>query len=98
MSGFVAGNCIDLLHNGSEYFPALEAACDGARREIYLETYIFADDATGRRIAAALSRAAKRGVAVCLLIDGFGSRELGEVFLNGLRDDGVRCVRFRPQI
>ena len=98
MSGFVAGNRIDLLHNGSEYFPALEAACDGARREIYLETYIFADDATGRRIAAALSRAAKRGVAVCLLIDGFGSRELGEVFLNGLRDDGVRCVRFRPQI
>ena len=98
MSGFVAGNCIDLLHNGSEYFPALEAACDGARREIYLETYIFADDATGRRIAAALSRAAKRGVAVRLLIDGFGSRELGEVFLNGLRDDGVRCVRFRPQI
>ena len=98
MSGFVAGNRIDLLHNGSEYFPALEAACDGARREIYLETYIFADDATGRRIAAALSRAAKRGVAVRLLIDGFGSRELGEVFLNGLRDDGVRCVRFRPQI
>ena len=98
MSGFVAGNRIDLLHNGSEYFPALEAACDGARREIYLETYIFADDATGRRIAAALSRAAKRGVAVRLLIDGFGSKELGEVFLNGLRDDGVRCVRFRPQI
>ena len=60
MNGFVAGNRIELLQAGAEYFPALEAACESAEHEIYLETYIFSDDATGRRIAAALSRAAKR--------------------------------------
>ena len=98
MSGFVPGNRIELLRTGAEYFPALEAACDAAGREIYLETYIFADDATGRRIAAALARAARRGVVVHLMIDGFGSKELGDDFLQALKQDGVRVLKYRPQI
>ena len=98
MSGFISGNCIDLLRAGVEYFPALEAACDGATREIYLETYIFEDDATGRRIAAALSRAARRGVTVHVMIDGFGSKDLGDEFLDAMRQDGVRVLKYRPQI
>ncbi len=98
MARFVSGNCIELLRNGEEYFPALENACDAARREIHLQTYIFAEDATGRRIAAALSRAAQRGVVVCLLIDGFGSKDLRDGFIQELRDADVRVLKFRPQI
>ena len=98
MSGFVPGNRIDLLRTGAEYFPALEAACEAAAREIYLETYIFEDDATGRRIGTALSRAALRGVSVHLMIDGFGSKDLGEEFLRALRHDGVRMLKYRPDI
>lgn len=98
MSAFVPGNCIDLLCAGVEYFPALEAEIDAAAREIYLETYIFADDETGRRVAAALGRAARRGVTVNVMIDGFGSKELGEGFLRGLEHDGVRVLTYRPQI
>ncbi len=71
---FVDGNKLQLLMNGSAYFPALEEAFDAAQSEIYLETYIFADDDTGRRIAAALIRAAGRGVIVHVLVDGFGSK------------------------
>jgi cardiolipin synthase len=66
-------NQITLLQNGEAYFPALEAALDRATHEIYLETYIFEDDTTGRRIAEALKRAALRGVTTHLLMDGFGS-------------------------
>lgn len=98
MSVFVPGNRIDLLRAGVEYFPALEAACDGALREIFLETYIFENDGTGRRIAAALSRAARRGVAVHVMIDGFGSKDLGDDFLDAMRQDGVRVLKYRPQI
>ena len=98
MTRFVAGNCVQLLRTGSEYFPALEAACDGAAREIYLETYIFSDDATGQRIAGALSRAAARGVFVHVVIDGFGSKDLSADFLQRLRGSGVRVLTFRPQI
>ena len=49
---FLGGNKLQLLMNGSAYFPALQQAFDAAQSEIYLETYIFADDDTGRRIAA----------------------------------------------
>ena len=98
MSGFVAGNCIKLLRTGAEYFPALEAAFDAATREIYVESYIFADDVTGRRIGEALSRAARRGVAVHLMVDGFGSKDLSATFLEGLRGAGVRALVYRPDI
>ena len=98
MSGFVAGNLIQLLRTGAEYFPALEAACDAAVREIYLETYIFADDVTGQRVVAALTRAARRGVTVHVMIDGFGSKELSEEFLQALRSAGMRVLKYRPDI
>jgi len=82
---FLSGNRIDLLETGAEYFPALEAAIDAAACEIHLETYIFADDVTGRYIVDALVAAARRGVTVRLLVDGFGARD----FLPGL---GQRLV------
>ena len=98
MSGFVSGNRIALLRTGTEYFPALEAACDAAEQEIYLETYIFADDVTGRRIAQALMRAARRGVTAHLLIDGFGSKDLNDELLQEMRGAGVRVLKYRPDI
>lgn len=98
MIRFVPGNCIELLRSGVEYFPALVRACDEAQREIYLETYIYAEDQTGRLISAALSRAAQRGVAVHVLIDGFGSKDLNFEFAEELRASGVRVLIFRPDI
>jgi cardiolipin synthase len=98
MTGFVSGNRIALLRTGTEYFPALEAACDAAEHEIHLEAYIFEDDITGRRIAQALMRAARRGVFVHLLIDGFGSKDLSEELLQEMQDAGVRALKYRPDI
>src|SRR6059058_4682955 len=60
---FLPGNRLTLLRSGVEYFPALEAAIREARREIFLETYIYAGDATGERITKALCEAARRGRA-----------------------------------
>lgn len=98
MTDFSSGNRITLLTGGVEYFPALAAACDAASHEIHLETYIFEDDSAGRHVADALMRAARRGVAVHLLIDGFGSKDLGEAFVSGMREAGVRVLKFRPDI
>lgn len=95
---FIPGNLVSLLHNGEAYFPAIEAAFDRARHEIYLETYIYEDDATGRRIAEALQRAARRGVKVWLLIDGYGSKDLPGSVLEGLRAGGVKTLIYRPRI
>jgi cardiolipin synthase len=93
----VPNNQITLLQNGEAYFPALEAALDRAMHEIYLETYIFEDDNTGRRIAEALRRAALRGVKTHVLIDGFGSIGLPKTMVDDLEAAGVLVLKFRPK-
>lgn len=98
LSHFIPGNQVTLLHNGEDYFPAIEAAFDRARHEIYLETYIYENDLTGQRIADALKRAALRGVSVYLLIDGYGSKDLPRSMLDYLRAGGVMALVFRPKI
>jgi cardiolipin synthase A/B len=98
LSRFIPGNQVTLLHNGGAYFPAIEAAFDRARHEIFLETYIYEDDATGQKIANALKRAARRGVNVYVLIDGFGSKDLPPNMLDSLRTGGVRTLIYRHKI
>jgi hypothetical protein len=46
---FLPGNRLTLLNSGGEYFPALLAAIESATLEIYLESYIFADDEIGHK-------------------------------------------------
>jgi len=94
----IPGNKVTLLQNGEAYFPAIESAFDRATHEIYLETYIYHNDATGRRVADALRRASLRGVNVYLLIDGYGSKDLPQSMLDYLRDAGVKTLVFRPKI
>jgi cardiolipin synthase len=91
-------NQITLLQNGEAYFPAIEAALDRAVYEIYLESYIFANDNTGRRIAEALRRAAFRNVKTHVLIDGFGSKSLPKTMVDYLVTAGVMVLKFRPKI
>ncbi len=94
----ISGNRLTLLQNGAEYFPALEAAIDHAHREIFLESYIYEPDETGRRIGAALARAAERGVTVHVLLDGFGSKTLPQAVVEELRGAGVQLLFYRPKV
>jgi cardiolipin synthase A/B len=93
------GNKLTLLRNGVEYFPALEGAIDAAQREVWFETYIFADDPSARRIAAALGRAAGRGVKVRVLVDGWGAKfYLTASIAKAMTDAGVDLMRYRPEV
>jgi len=94
----VPNNQVTLLQTGEAYFPAMETALDKAIYEIYLESYIFENDNTGRRIAEALRRAAFRGVKTHVLIDGFGSNGLPKTMVEFLEGAGVMVLKFRPRI
>jgi len=95
---FLPGNRLTLLDSGKEYFPALLAAIEAASTEIYLESYIFADDEIGHEVAGALARAARRGVQVNVTVDGWGARNFSINFLPMLTDAGVRAMFYRPEI
>ena len=95
---FIGGNQVSLLRNGTEYFPALERAIDSSITEIQLQCYIFEADAAGVRIADALKRAAQRGVDVCVLVDGFGSKDTPKTFFDDMRQAGVNLLFYRPNV
>lgn len=94
---FSGGNEAHLLHTGEQYFASLITAIDAAETEIYLETYIFANDACANHIQACLSAAAKRGVQVQVMIDWVGC---GDAYASQLQSefqrDGVECRIFNP--
>ncbi len=87
-----------LQKNGTHYFPRLCADIDAARQSVYLETYIFAADETGRLLSQALQRAAIRKVSVHVLLDGFGSADLPQVWVDEMSNAGVDVQWFRREI
>ncbi|MFI4917468.1 MAG: cardiolipin synthase [Phycisphaerales bacterium JB060] len=79
------GEIIDSDH----FIDRLIGAIDAATNHVHLLTYIYRDDATGRRVADALARAAERGVACRVLADGSGSADFFSTMAPRLRDRGV---------
>ena len=95
-SRFVGGNSVHLLENGEAYFPAVFDAIDSARREIILETFILFEDEVGQALHKVLLAAAERGVRIDMLVDGFGSADLGAPFIDALTQAGARLRVFDP--
>ena len=90
----LAGNEAELKMNGDEIFPAMTKDIREAKKTVNLETYIFQPDRAGRIFADALIDAAKRGVQVRLLIDGWGGKFKG--LKKELDDAGVIAKKYRP--
>lgn len=93
---FRGGNEVELLRGGEALFPAMISAIRNARHEIWLATYIFHHDAAAMAVAVALERAARRGVRVRVVIDGFGAHSDLAVIEPRLRAAGIAVTVFRP--
>jgi len=91
-----AGNAITPLTDGEHAYGEMVAAIDAAERTIGMTTFIFDDDRAGRLFAAALERAAARGVEVRVLIDGVGARYSWPRITPRLRRMGLRVAEFLP--
>ena len=83
------GNRITLLENGDQYYPALFAAITRAQRKLILESFIWFEDDVGWQLHAVLLNAARRGIQVEVLLDGYGSADLSESFVGELTTAGV---------
>jgi cardiolipin synthase len=88
------GNALHVYHNGDEAYPPMVAAIAAATTSVALSTYILRDDAAGGRFIEALIAAHRRGVAVRVLVDGFGSGYFLSQAYFRLRRTGVPAARF----
>ena len=70
----MGGNTVELLPDYAGSLDRLVADIDAAAHHVHLLFYIFEADATGRRVADAVIRAAKRGVKCRVLMDAVGSK------------------------
>lgn len=95
-TSLASGHQVRLLQGGIEFFPALTDAIDSSVREVRLETYIFNFDAAGEMVAAALERAALRGVSVYLVMDAIGTPDVPAQWVQRFAAAGVRWHRFSP--
>ena len=94
--GVLGGNQVQLLEGGDMLFPRMCGAIDAAQSDVWLATYIFHNDAAAQRVADALKRAAARGVAVHLVVDGFGSIASMSPVRDLFAGSGVQLEIFRP--
>jgi cardiolipin synthase len=90
------GHQLCLLQGATAFFGALVQAMDASQHEIHLETYIFDLTGGGATVAAALARAAGRGVAVYLVADGVGTPDFPDPWPAKLSQAGVHWRIFSP--
>ncbi|HVS33471.1 MAG TPA: phospholipase D-like domain-containing protein [Thermoanaerobaculia bacterium] len=94
-STVLSGNSVRLLENGrffDDVFPTIE----NARASVNVETFLSKDGEVTRRMAEALSRKARAGVKVRLMLDGSGGREFGKESIRQMKEAGCRVVFYHP--
>ena len=91
-----SGDSVTLLDGGARAFPRMLDAIRNASRSVHLEAYSFALDAIGRSFIGALSGAARQGVAVSVVIDGWGSLGSGRSVAAMLKEAGCEVILFNP--
>ncbi|NNF52268.1 MAG: cardiolipin synthase [Gammaproteobacteria bacterium] len=92
----VEGNAVAILHNGEQAYPPMLEAIAGARERVYLCSYIFETNATGKEFAAALSEATRRGVEVKVIVDALGELYSFPRAASVLKKQGIDVARFLP--
>src|SRR5580692_8200584 len=88
------GNHFQLLATAGEFFTRMLEAIEHSERYLLAEFYLAVSGRIADRFITAFCEAARRGVQVYLLFDGFGARGLMESDRARLRASGVRLVVF----
>ncbi len=89
------GNRVEVMRNGVT-LDAMVDIISQAKRTIDFSSYIYWPGPTADRLSAALAERAEAGVAVNLLLDGYGSAKLDREHQDRLRRAGVQVATFRP--
>ena len=81
-----------ILPQGQDRLDELTGLIENAQDSLDLVFYIFEPDVSGQRVRDALTNAAKRGVKVRLIVDGFGASANAKFFRPFIDAGGQYCV------
>jgi len=76
----VGENFLQLYSYGRDLYAAMLEAIDAAQESIYIESFIWKDDAVGQEFQSHLARKAAEGVAVYVIFDRFGNLVVPQAF------------------
>jgi cardiolipin synthase A/B len=85
---------VRLYPGGEQFFPAMLAEIEDARRSIHLMMFTFTPGEWGTRFADTLSAKAREGVEVRLTVDRYGAKVNGKsaAMFGAMADAGVQIV------
>lgn len=86
------------FNDGNEKFGALFEAIERAEHHVHMEYYILRDDRLGRDLVELLTRKAREGVEVRLLLDGMGNRMPKNRFKELSQAGGRMAIFFKPLV
>jgi cardiolipin synthase len=92
----LGGNEAELIEDTDAVIDRLIHDIEHAERHVHLLFYIYADDAVGRRVAEALTRATHRGVKCRVLVDAVGSRPMLRHLAPIMRKRGIEVRSALP--
>ena len=81
-------NKVDILTDGSQFYPAMRDAILAAQSSINLEAYIFRPGEVADMLVEAMTERARAGVEVRCVFDAIGSAWMGGRTLRRLKDAG----------
>ncbi|WP_027857108.1 phospholipase D-like domain-containing protein [Marinobacterium jannaschii] len=90
------GNHLKLMVDGEAFFPVMLEAVSQARHSLLLEFYLFASGQIADKFITELIAAARRGVMVKIILDGFGGLKFKDSDRIRLERAGVDLVVYNP--
>jgi len=92
----IRGNAVEVFENG-EFFDALLEDILAAQRTVHFETYLWKDGRIGRRMADALSKQARAGVKVRMVLDAVGCKKIGKEVRDQMLAAGCQIATYHPR-
>ena len=84
---------------GEEMFEDMIAELEKAQKYIFLEFFIIKDGYMWGRMLETLTKKAKEGVEVRVIIDDLGSEKLfSKKYIRGLKERNISVLRFNPMV
>lgn len=91
-----AGNTVQVTQNGDGFWPPLFRDVAAARHSVHVESYIWYESPVATQLATLLAQKARQGVAVRVLVDGSGGRQLKGELKDMLLGAGAKVAHFHP--